>query len=361
MLQKDLFAQEKWIRVLIQEREKPLYLSVRGKYTLSYPKSDNPPRSGYSLKGNLQPTVGGFQIGKKSFPRNRIYLHSEEAKHIKVGKRQYRGDLEILKTEKGFQIINHLKIEDYLRGVLAAEMYYYWPKEALKAQAVAARTYSLYSLKSPENYDLRACSLAQNYKGISEETSSTDRVVKETKELVLSYQGALLPAYYSSTCGGYTEWADQVWEKAPPCIIGVKCPHCRCSPHYSWRKEISLSKLSKLLTDKGYPMNRIITLKILSYSPSRRVNKVVVVHAKGRTTFKGNQFRLLLGNQYLKSTLFRVKITRRGRVKFSGRGFGHGVGLCQWGAKNMAERDYDFKQILKFYYPQAELIPWETD
>lgn len=261
--------------------------------------------------------------------------------------RSYRGKLTVRATdESGVETVNVLPPETYLASVVGSEMYADWPLNALMAQAVAARTYMLHT--HAQKGHLTTVDMA--YKGIAAETRPAELAVELTRGIVMAYNGRLFSAYFHSTCGGHTAPVDKVFgdELSPP-LAGVACEWCRQSPAYRWRAELPARRIAQALSDWGVASVR--SIRSLDTEPYGYPRRVLV---NGVKRMDANQFRLAVGGHELKSTRFTVSPRGEGFL-FEGRGFGHGVGLCQWGAFGLAEAGRDWRQILLHYYPGSQL------
>jgi len=278
---------------------------------------------------------------------------------IAVNGRLYRGEVWIKERQGDFLIINQLLIEDYLGGVVKNEMNTRWGLEALKAQTILARTYALGRVNQPrtKDYDLVATVEDQVYSGVSGEDTESLKAINQTKGEVLFYQNQLAQVFYHSCCGGETESAQSAWGGAgKPYLKSVDCSYCQECPHYFWRypKEGVLTP-EEIASQLGYLGESVSEIKILEQSPSQRALKIQVRFKSGyEAVITGNDFRIRLGRDKIRSTLFKIEKQAEGFVVF-GSGSGHGVGLCQWGAKGMAEEGKSYKEILEFYFPGAEL------
>jgi stage II sporulation protein D len=274
-----------------------------------------------------------------------------------IDRRLYRGDVEVWNTSGGLQIINQVGLEDYVRGVMKVEANPEWPVEALKTQAVVARTYALYErLVSPTAlFHLHATTLSQIYRGVSGEDPRTDRAVRETRGVVLAYRGRIIPAFYHSASGGRTEDAVEVWEKKYPFIVGVEDQFSAIAPHHQWEVTIPRSEIHQALEQVGGRLGGIRKIDIVRRTRSGRVSRLRIWDGAGFLEINGKRFRELLGTERIRSTRFTVYADGPS-VLFIGQGWGHGVGLSQWGAKGMADLAYDYTAILKHYFPLAELV-----
>lgn len=256
--------------------------------------------------------------------------------------------------------VSEIGLEEYLMGVLEGEIPQGWPLEALKAQAVAARTYTLYRKQNPRSdlYDLESTVDDQVFGVRQKREKRVHQAVEETWGEVLKKGEEPFPAYYHSCCGGRVEGAATIWNLDPkreePFTVDSYCTAC---PNYSWEDEIPKSELVSLLADWGLEADRPWSLKIIGTTRSGRARELVLTTASGIKKINTNDFRRRLGYQRIKSNWFEVEEKGEAYL-FRGHGSGHGVGLCQWGAKGMAEQGLGYKEILQFYYTGTTIEQW---
>lgn len=265
----------------------------------------------------------------------------------------YRGAFLVRKAENGLiTLINLVGLEDYLLSVLPCEMPSQWPCEALKAQAVAARSYAVANLgkHAQDGYDLKANCEDQVYKGVSSETAATNQAVADTRGLVLRHCGRIVAALFHSTSGGYTECAENVWGCSLPFLQSVPDYDDR-SPFFTWTQKNTNAALESKLRQCGADIGSVLSLMILSRAPSMRVRDALLVGSRQARIVSGEELRRLLG---LPSSNFNIAYCPDGYV-IAGRGYGHGLGLSQWGAKTLAENGYNAAQILTYYYKDVSL------
>jgi stage II sporulation protein D len=274
-----------------------------------------------------------------------------------VNGRRYRGWVEIRKKRNGLLlVINELDLEAYLYGVVASEIPHDWEFETLKAQAVAARTYALYQKRTAGNrsYHILATVNSQVYRGVDGERSSAVRAVRDTQEIIIVYEGRVIPAFFHSNCGGQTEDAAKLWGIDLPYLKGVDCDCQEIVQDELWEKRINTATVARALRRFGYRLDMISDVNVAKITPAGRVQRVAVRSEDRTTLVPGDTFRSALGNMVIPSVFFEMELLGDDIV-FSGRGRGHGVGLCQWGAKEMAQKGHDFKSILSHYYPGTSL------
>lgn len=270
---------------------------------------------------------------------------------------KYSGNLEVWKGERGMYIINELPLEDYIKGVVAAEVGNNWDQEALKAQAVAARTYALNQklnngvYKVP--YHLSSSVLHQVYKG-GAVPENIAKAVDATRGEVLMHEGKPIVAFYHSTSGGVTEDPLEVFGKSYPYLKSVET-NCELSPYYMWEKRIPLADIERAVNIEG-----IKDIIIDSYTDSNRVRDMRIITETAEHTMLGREFRKSMGWDKLPSTLITDLIKDGSVYIFEGKGYGHGVGMCQWTALEMAKAGKEYKEILAAFYPGATLGIYEN-
>jgi stage II sporulation protein D len=239
--------------------------------------------------------------------------------------------------------------------VLRAESNERWPIETLKAQAVASRTYAAYqrTISGTRPFHILASVAHQMYAGRVVSESPAWIAVRETAGQVLHWEGELFPAFYHTESGGWTEDPRTVFAaRNMPGLKAVRCEFSAGSPHYYWQLDLRLADLSEVLRRNDVGVGAVTAVDVAERTPSLRAVTLLVRGTQGTVRVRGNDLRRMVGYDTLKSTLFAVAVDGE-FARFSGRGYGHGVGLCQWGAKGMAEQGYNARQILEFYYPGA--------
>ncbi|MBM3268330.1 MAG: SpoIID/LytB domain-containing protein [Candidatus Sericytochromatia bacterium] len=274
---------------------------------------------------------------------------------VYIGSKWYRGLLEI---RPGLVAVNEVPLEQYLYGVVPAEMPSKWPLEALKAQAVAARSYTLAKLgdMASRGYDLKPTTDHQVYGGAAKERPETNYAVDATRGEVLLFNGAPIPAFYCSAAGGYTDSAETVWGgRSIPYLLPVP-DFDQEAPSYVWQSQLSAAALRNALGKLGVAIGDVVAIEPRERGYSGRVKTLAVRGTQGVKIVSGERFRWATG---LKSSLFNVApVEDGGRIvafAFAGRGHGHGLGLSQWGARGMGTMGYNYAQILAHYYPGVQL------
>ena len=257
----------------------------------------------------------------------------------------YPGNIEVWKGTGSLYLINELPLEEYIKNVVSAEVGADWDMEALKTQAVISRTYAVYQkLKNNNpNYHITSSVLHQVYKGANENARISYAVINTEGE-ILVYNGKPIEAFYHSTSGGLTESPEEVFGKSYPYLKPV-AGSCETSPYWIWERRIPLDEIEKAVNVSG-----IKEIKIASLTSTKRVKTVDIVHGEGTLKLNANDLRKILGWNRLPSTNFSLA-RENGTVVFDGKGYGHGVGLCQWSSLEMARSGMNYRDILSYFYP----------
>lgn len=320
-------------------------------------------RAGAGKTFSVNYEKGVFIIDGKKFDntgKDGIEFRVEDVRKLaeqtsQINGKAYRGAVQLRPAGSGFTIINHVTAEEYLRGVVPEEMPSEWNPEALKAQAVAARTFALENRKrhNSEGYDLCATTHCQQYSGVSKEKNGSDAAIKATLGEVITYQGKLIDALFHTDSGGMTENSEDVWGSRIPYLRAAAEVHTQT---YPWEKNITAENLAQLLARYGKNIGSLKKVELEPYIPKKnskgrtvsgRVRQVRFIGTKGTAVVSGNDLRNWLG---LRSTLFDMSL-RKNVVFLHGYGWGHGLGLSQWGAKAFAdEKGYKYVAILTHYY-----------
>ena len=359
-------SREPIIRVLISKNnnlrirsDRSIPLTIEGKFfsskkikglTLKNEKNrkilyfDKNKQKKYDLKNNQQ-----FQI--RSF----------DGRGIWVGQKRFSGKLNLFVLDSEILVVNVLGIEKYLSSVVGSEMPAKWPIEALKAQAIASRTYAL-KQKGNNLFDIDSTQKNQVYNGLESRTYKTIRAVKSTRSLVLTYKNKLINALFHSSSGGMTENSQDVWKNKYPYLSSVK-DFDKNNPKFRWQKKISSNELIDLFPKIGGLKN----IEILDITSTGRVKNVKLIGVYGSDQISGVVLRKRLG---LKSNFVRFKFfeeelnnklpSKKGLIVF-GQGSGHGVGMSQWGAKYLASRGQKAERILKHFYRGVQIKPFRKD
>lgn len=298
--------------------------------------------------------------------------------------RRYRGDMEFRLDNAGITVVNQLPVEEYLYGVVPAEMPAYWPAEALKAQAVAARSYVLAQKGSyaSQGFDVLATQSSQVYRGYDGENPATTRAVDETRGIVATYGGRPISAVFHSSSGGYTENSEDVW-RSPVDYLRARPDPFDKNPqntHYGWSKTCTADQLKEQLAAAGYRFSEIYDLVELERTSTGQRVKAFAVSGLdpdgrpitieiGRDPLKGkaDEVRRALGLKSASFSMEKVMLPPAGdgqdgqqprmeKVTFVGNGWGHGLGMSQYGALGMASRGYTYQEILKYYYSGIQIV-----
>ncbi|WP_267384708.1 SpoIID/LytB domain-containing protein [Cyanobacterium sp. uoEpiScrs1] len=279
---------------------------------------------------------------------NQIVIEPTENGSIWIGDRWYRGKVRLIRKGNGVMAVNLVDLEEYLYSVVGAEAYPTWPMEALKSQAVVARTYALYKSSKAKSryYDLDTTTKTQVYKGLETEFVTTHKAVNGTAGQVLTHKGKVILAAFHSSSGGHTENVEDVWSSPLPYLRGV-VDYDQLAPVFQWRKSFSANQMGKLIGGIG----AVQSLIPQRTTPHGRIITLKVVGTRGSKNITDDNLRKALN---LKSTLFTVSANDE-TFQIHGRGYGHGIGLSQWGSHYLAEQGIPYDQIVKHYYQNAQL------
>jgi len=363
-----------------------------------------------------------------TLPANGTVLFGPEGRGdglMSIDGKKYRGYVSFLGNRNGLSVINHVDIESYLYGVVPKEIPSLSSEEALKAQAVAARSYAYSTMDKHLNEGYNVCDTThcQVYGGYDAEQATTNRAVDHTRGLIAKYNGVVANTVFHSSSGGHTESSENVWGGRVPYLVAVEDPYSLNTINSSWEVAIDSSRMNQMLLEGGIDIGEVRGIDISEKTVSGRVVELVLNGSRGTAQVSGERFRSLMGNTTIKSTLFsiqgdvapgnvdnsliyaasgrRVQLLEgdrgkisiisgdgrvrsysyesmtvigdggvftyktpetvdisRGSVVISGRGFGHGIGMSQYGAIEMAKQGFSFEEILEHYYTGIEITKY---
>lgn len=309
--------------------------------------------AGFDRRGafSIDSKSGFLEVASSRGPLARARSVLVEAEGgVRAGQGVYLGRIEIRPEARSDRLvaINRLPLETYLLGIVGSEMNPAWPIEALKAQAVAARTYAMQRrmmMRAADRpYDLESSVLSQVYKGAERIRPSVIRAVKETMGEVMSWKHDLAEALFHSTCGGRTRSAKSAFGHDVPYLRSEACDWCRDSNRRSWQLTLPLKDLARQLDRAG-----LVRDKLDGLERRKGAAKVSLRIRKNEKSLSPSALREAIGYTVLYSDRF-IAETRGKTVSFEGTGFGHGVGMCQWGARGMAAAGKTYREILEHYY-----------
>jgi len=331
-----------------------------------------------------------IKVGDKIFNLTKPFLIETPAGFLRFRGRPYHDSLRIYARAGGCEAVNEVDLEKYLDGLVSSEFSASWNEESIAAQVVAARTYALFQmreariLKPKNHFDVDASVKDQVYDGSMKEDYRASRAVKKTEGQVLTVGSDQsqkpIKAFYHSMCGGMTEAPEAVWGTKHAGFRAVKCNFCAGSPHFNWNLKLTSDELREKVMSgakleghqKGWPEDwakiiatgKLTEITLGEKDSTGRIAKVRTHWSVGEGTtarkvelsLRATKFREWLGAAKFRSTYFEIERVPGEPVwSFNGRGNGHGVGMCQWGAKAMGEKGFKVAEILKFYYPDAIL------
>jgi stage II sporulation protein D len=371
-----------WIRVLLFDHTDSLRLKIDSSFSIINPQTPLTPahfdRADVPIDVSI--SAGRIAVGGWSFISHEVIIAPDAPYIFSLNGDDFRGKLKLILHPDGNNLdaVNLVPLEPYLAGVIGAEMPGYWEPAALAAQAIAARTYCLYIKKqfgAGAQWDIRKTQANQTYQGVKVESAQVWDAVDKTQGRVLVCKQAngtegIFPAYYSSTCGGHTENSQYVFggDFFEP-LAGVRCPYCKGAAKpgfFSWpvvqfdksTVETRLFKRYPTLTQLGQ-IKEMIPIRQSDYEEFSRLTLIKVVGSTGKSdVLRAEDLRLAIDptGLKLKSAVFKIVAMDNNWGFLSGRGFGHGVGMCQYGAQEMARRGKTAAQILLYYYPGSKIV-----
>ncbi|MCR4290279.1 MAG: SpoIID/LytB domain-containing protein [Candidatus Scalindua sp.] len=357
------------IRVLLHNNIKEIQIEINQPYSISDFKSNEI----LADRDNLKKSVMYLESGDfRTRPLTSDSTHNTSTTFVKangnvsiftnkgfveLNKSKYCGKLILVpKEDNRFSIVEEIGIEEYLPGVIEGEMPIMWNDDALQAQAIAVRTYAIYKRKINVNalYHINKLDLA--YNGSYMNQAKTKEIVDKTRGTVMVYNWKLFPGYFHSTCGGHTEDINLVFNlKSIPPLSGVDCGYCNDSKYYHWMKKLGKNEIQIKLNATKSNVKKIRNITTEQIGPGGHCSTIKIDHAGGTERVNANDFRLIIGPNNLRSTSFSIKEIGNSFI-FEGSGWGHGVGLCQYGTQKMAKSGFRWYDILRYYYPEIDLV-----
>ncbi|MFA5411478.1 MAG: SpoIID/LytB domain-containing protein [Candidatus Omnitrophota bacterium] len=347
----------RYVRVAIVQDSVSIRLKIRGFYEVVDAYSRKAIFRGKNINTTVTADKEGILLGNLKARSNKVSLQADDPEAIIINGRRFRGNIRLIKKDNlRLLVINYLDLEDYIKGILYHEVSHYWPMEALKAQAIVSRTYAVYQTQEnrAKDYDVTCDIYSQVYGGKTSERYRTNKAVAGTEGRVMVYKGKVFPAYFHATCAGHTEDASLLWNINLPPLKGVVCNFCQESPHFRWHQVLSLEELGEKLREAGKKIDRIKSIIILGRDNSGRITDLKIASDKNELEISAKDFRNVIGPNIIRSANFNISVVNSDAV-FEGKGWGHGVGLCQWGAYFMAKAGRRYDEILKYYYPGAQV------
>ena len=359
-------SREPIIRVLISKNnnlrirsDRSIPLTIEGKFFSSKKIK------GLTLKNEKNRKILYFDKNKQKKydlkSNQKLQVRSSDGRGIWVGQKRFSGKLNLFVLDTEILVVNVLKIEKYLSSVVGSEMPTKWPIEALKAQAIASRTYAL-KQKGNNLFDIDSTQNNQVYNGLESRTYKTIRAVKSTRSLVLTYKNKLINSLFHSSSGGMTENSQDVWKNKYPYLSSVR-DFDKNNPKFRWQKKFSNYELTNIFPDIGDLKN----IEILDITSTGRVKNVKLIGSIRSDQMSGVDLRKRLGlnSNFVRFKFFEEELNNKFPIKKGliayGQGSGHGVGMSQWGAKYLASRGQKAERILKYFYKGAKIKPFRKD
>lgn len=371
-------ADQTTVRVAVTPSpQKQIELSIDRPYQLRPVGSDKVLSRGQSLgSSTVTATSNGFKIGKTEHAVTRLEIVATQSPSIWVNGHEYRGNLRLFRRSGGGVLaVNVLPLGDYLASVVDSEMPTSFGIEARKAQAIVARTYALDVIRSDEGdseFDLFASTSSQKYLGfqyrdgsrrLAGESEASRQIVRDTTGMVCTYQGRLFRTYYSAACGGHTTQGSAIFADAVSALKSVPCDFCREAKLYRWQADLPKSdvetKLKAYFRSEGKTFDKLQSIKLASGDPDRgtEVPEFAVNDGKRSHRISAATLRRQLSVSTLFSPFFTISANGKSNtLHFEGRGHGHAVGLCQWGARGQSLLGKTGYEIVRYYYSGAKIV-----
>jgi stage II sporulation protein D len=354
------------------------HLTISASASPSYATDSNPYRRSLSLSPQAHYTLtfspAGWSLGGSPLGLGKLTIFPAADGTVAINNRRYRGEYQLVPiSSAAFDVINQVDVENYLKGVILGEMYPSWPYEAYRAQAVAARTYAIYESRTApagQAWNLYADTRSQVYEGMKGESRLGNQAVDSTRGIVLAYgprgQERIFCAYFSSCSGGITQDSSAVFGfDLPPLRAHLVGNFCAGSPHYLWTVTLSKASLTDRIRRWGQIYNRperdmanVSQINVRSNNALGRPTSFVVTDARNRhyvLACEDLRHAVNSGGTVLRSSYVSLS-NGSWAITFLGHGAGHGVGLDQWAAQELARRGYRHESILLWSYPGAVLI-----
>ena len=336
----------------------------------------------------LQNPIDGVLLYTHVNGQTPITLYPADNGTVLIGGTEYRGAARFFRTDLGLTVINYVNIEDYIKGVVPGEMPSSWHKEALKAQAVCARNYAVSNWNKFQKYgfNLDDTTQSQVYLGVKAEKPESNAAVDETKGIYLKYGDQYADTLFFSSSGGHTENSENVWSGKLPYLVGVEDPY---DTSKEWTVPYTPDEIEEKLSGIGVNIGDVVDLEVVEKSPSGRIINLKIVGTEGThnltkdktrslfnfrsnlytitkkgtdpkpivvVTSKGLEERVVNQPTLTSTGIIPVEVGIPTEYVMTGTGYGHGVGMSQYGAKGMAEAGYNYEEILKHYYTGTTLV-----
>ncbi len=289
--------------------------------------------------------------------RQQINLQTDAGGYFQFNGKVYRGSAILLARGRALTVINSIDVEDYVRGVLTREMPSNWEDEALKSQAVIARTYAISRLNQSGDYDVCATEQCQVYDGATAETPRGNGAADATHGLILSWQGRPAQTFFHADSGGYTASSKEIWGGDIPYLQARPDPGSRVSPT-PWRVAVSNATIQNAVSRFAPGVGTYRSLSILTRSESGRPGVIEISGSAGTARVTGTGIYAFCRAVGAKSSLIGLESAKP--LVVIGYGNGHGVGLSQYGARAFALQGFNYQQILGYYYPGVSIGQYEV-
>lgn len=352
-----------------------LKIGVRGPYVVRSLQTKQVLMQGDRLEpANLAPGKTGLALSGKTFPNQPLEFAPKAAALVSVNQNAYHGSVRVYPQPSGkLTAVNVVPLEEYVSCVIDAEMPAKFPPAAREAQAIVARTYALWQIQEADpaaTYDVFATVRSQKYLGaeyagtngrrLAGESTSSRAAAEATRGLICRANGRLFCTYYSAVCGGATTPGREIFSDADAVLRSVPCQWCREADKYRWTAELSAEEVLAVVRKQksGKQLTRMLGVRQTTGPDAGVISQFEISDGRRTATISGMMLRQGLPTGKLLSPHFSMELSQ-GKIAVEGRGFGHGAGLCQWGARGLANTGKSARQIVEHYYPGAAISKWD--
>lgn len=349
------------VRVLLKtvpaSVHEPLRIGTTGKKLQLYDDNRSLKKTNNVAALKVQQKKGHLLVNGKKYQQGKLYVASQDG-HMQCDDRHYDGIISLVLYKHELLIINEVPIEEYICSVLHTESWPGWPLEVNKLFAITSRTYVISMIdeakKTGRLYDVHNCNRHQTYQGVHDKKILKD-AVKQTEGVVMTHNKKPIIAMFDSCCGGIVPANMQGvnFSDAPYLARPYACTYCKPCKIYSWKASFNYDELTERLKQYLPKKARVTNIVIVKHDKAGLAQQLLIQCGKKKIYIDGKQ--LYSAFKEIKSFCYSITKDKKG-ITFNGRGYGHHIGLCQWGAREMVRSGWDYKSILKFYYPNVGFV-----
>ncbi len=354
-----VFCQDAKIKVLLQEvtEQEDIILKISGQNNLILGCPKNNKKKRYNKEINIELKNGTVFLNNERTTHNLLKIDPQDG-YLKINENEYQGCFLITKHNNNLLLINYLNLEDYIFSVLRTESWPNWPLEINKVMAIACRSYAVAKILENKQaklpFHIRNTNKHQTYSGIHN-CKIIKQAVEETKGIILGYSKKPILAMFDSCCGGVipARMKNVNFESAPYLQRKHPCYFCKDSRSYSWQVNYKPEQLEKIIKKEIPNFKKLRSINITKKDNAGIVHEVEVRDQNRKYKIGGKKFYSMFKS--VKSFYYTI-IREQNNIIIKGKGIGHHLGLCQWGARHLVDKGWDHKSILLFYYPKTNFM-----